>query len=71
MYYGACTGAGAGYSNATCHYGYSYNAMTGWSGHSMIHKYVGDAVNPLYTMFYSGSGKDSADDYIVSSKQIL
>lgn len=70
MYYGACTGAGVGHSNATSYYGYSYNAMTGWSGHSMIHKYVGDAVNPLYTMFYSGSGTDSADNYIVSSSQI-
>ena len=70
MYYGACTGAGAWYSNATSHYGYSYNAMTGWSGHSMLNTYYGKAVNPLYGMFYAGSGKDSADNYVLSSAQI-
>ena len=71
MYYGACTGAGAGYSNATCYYGYSYNALTGWSGHSMLQEYFGSTVNPLYGMFYSGSGEDSADGYHVSSEDIL
>ena len=71
MYYGACTGAGSGYSNATCYYGYSYNAMTGWSGHSMIHKYVGGVVNPLYGMFFANGGVDSADGYFVSSEDIL
>lgn len=71
MYYGACTGAGSGFSNATSYYGYSYNAMTSWSGHSMIHKYTGDAVNPLYMMFYANGGQDSADNYTVQSKQIV
>ena len=70
MYYGACTGAGAGHSNATSYYGYSYNAMTGWSGHSMLNTYYGKAANPLYGMFYAGSGKDSADNYVLSSAQI-
>lgn len=71
MYYGALTGAGAGYSNQTCYYGYSYNAKTGWSGHTMIHSETGDVVNPLYALYYAGSGIDSADNYTASSEQIL
>jgi hypothetical protein len=70
MYYGGCEGAGSGYANATCYYGYSYNAMTGWSGHTMLHEYYGSTVNPLYGLFYSGSGTDSADEYVVSSEKI-
>ena len=71
MYYGGCVGAGAGFSNATCYYGYSYNAMSGWSGHSMLHTLYGEAVNPLYMMYYASGGIDSADDYAVSSEEIL
>lgn len=71
MYYGACTGAGSGFSNATCYYGYSFNAMTGWSGHSMLHNYYGNVVNPLYMMYYASGGTDSADDYVVSSEAIM
>lgn len=71
MYYGACTGAGAGHANATCYYGYSYNAKAGWSGHTMLHSYYGEAVNPLYMLYYAGSGIDSADDYVVSTEDIF
>ena len=71
MYYGACEGAGSGFSNATCYFGYGYNAMTGWSGHSMIQNYHGEIVNPLYAMYYAGSGTDSADNFTVSSESIM
>ncbi len=71
MYYGGCEGAGSGFSNATCYFGYGYNAMTGWSGHSMIQNYYGEIVNPLYAMYYAGSGTDSADHFTVSSETIM
>ncbi len=71
MYYGACTGAGAGFSNATCYYGYSYNALSGWSGHSMLYNEYGKTVNTLYMLFYAGSGTDSADGYTISSAELL
>ncbi len=71
MYYGGCEGAGSGFSNATCYFGYGYNAMTGWSGHSMIQNYYGEIVNPLYAMYYAGSGTDSADNCTVSSETIM
>ena len=67
MYYGDLTPAGAGFSNATNYYGYSYNALTGWSGHSMLHNYYGNVVNPLYLLFYAGSGEDSAGEFSASS----
>ncbi len=69
MYYGLMNPLGG--SNVTWSYGYGYNALHGWSGHSMIlDGSVGGDVNPLYMLFNSGVGEDSADNYTVQSEII-
>lgn len=50
-------------------YGYSYNFS---STHSSFfsHELYGDYVNPLYWLFYSGDGENSADEYMIPSEKL-
>ena len=45
--------------------------MTGWPGHSILHTLYGEALDTLYAMYYASGRIDSADDYSVSSEEIL
>ena len=64
-------GSGTAGANITTHsYGYSYNNPISWMNNVTIHEYYGDSVNPLYYMFNSGGGDNSADNYTVSSADL-
>ena len=60
----------AGLSTTGHKYGYSYNNPGFWSSNVTTHEYYGDIVNPLYYVFNSGDGDNSADNYIVSSADL-
>ena len=51
-------------------YGYSYN-FTDTPSSMFSHEYYGDTVNPLYYIFNAGDGVDSADNYTVSSADLM
>ena len=71
MYYGGVEGLGAG-SAAMASYGYSYNGSDEKAGGCIMrHSGFGSAVNPLYYMYYSGEGTDSAADFEISSEDLL
>lgn len=65
-YYGAEATASIGGSN-TFICGYSYNDK---DGYNYARHGIGKKVNPLYFLFNSGSGANSADNYTVSSEKI-
>ena len=73
MYLGAhrmTTATGMG--SITNHsYGYAFNRLGFWPGNWTIDEYYGDDVKTLYALYYAGNGTDSADDYTVSSEDIL
>lgn len=71
MYLGAHSSfSGSMGMNLTTHdCGYYYNGVSSWSGH-MVGLGLGTEINSLYMLFNSGSEKDSADDYIVTSEDI-
>lgn len=52
-------------------YGYSYNFPDAPPSSMFSHEYFGDVVNPLYYIFNAGDGVDSADNYTVSSEELL
>ena len=52
-------------------YGYSYNFPDVPPSSMFAHEYYGDVVNPLYYIFNSGDGVDSADNYTVSSEDLI
>lgn len=49
-------------------YGYSYNFEAGYTSSMFKHAYYGSVINPLYIMFDSGSGDNSADSFIPPSE---
>ncbi len=71
MYLGAHSSfSGSMGMNLTTHdCGYYYNGVSAWSGH-MVGLGLGTEINTLYMLFNSGTGTDSADDYIVTSEDI-
>ncbi|MBQ3220593.1 MAG: hypothetical protein IJB34_01375 [Clostridia bacterium] len=73
MYLGAhrmSTATGMG--SVTNHsYGYAFNRLGFWPGNWTIDEYYGDDVKTLYALYFAGSGTDSADNYTVSSEDIL
>lgn len=52
-------------------YGYSYNFPDVPPSSLFAHEYFGDVVNPLYYIFNSGDSIDSADNYTVSSEDLI
>lgn len=52
-------------------YGYSYNFPDVPPSSLFAHEYFGDVVNPLYYIFNSGDSVDSADNYTVSSEDLI
>ncbi len=73
MYLGAhrmTTATGMG--SITNHsYGYAFNRLAFWPGNWTIDEYYGEDVKTLYALYYAGGGTDSADNYTVSSEDIL
>ncbi|MBQ7339223.1 MAG: hypothetical protein IJW43_00010 [Clostridia bacterium] len=71
MYLGAHSSfSGSMGMNLTSHEcGYYYNGVSDWSGH-MVGLGSGTEINTLYMLFNSGTGTDSADDYIITSEDI-
>lgn len=61
----------AGLSTTGHSYGYSYNNAGFWMSNVTTHDYYGDTVNPLYYIFNSGDSTDSADNYTVSSEDLM
>lgn len=60
-----------GMGGATFHtYSYSYNLFEAYSGGTPLYRGVGEEIDPLYLMFYSGKEEDSADNYVVSSADL-
>lgn len=49
-------------------YGYSYNFPDSPPSSAFKHAYYGSVINPLYIMFNSGSGDNSADSFIPPSE---
>lgn len=52
-------------------YGYSYNFPDVPPSSMFAHEYYGGVVNPLYYIFNSGDSVDSADNYTVSSEDLI
>lgn len=58
-------------SGASMHsYSYSYNLFEQYSGSLLFHRGVGEEIDPLYLMFNSGSGENSADNYVITPAKI-
>ncbi len=51
-------------------YGYSYNFPDMPPSSAFRHEYYGSVVNPLYIMFYSGDGENSADSFVPPSEGV-
>ena len=68
--YRVTTASGMG-SLTTHSYGYAFNRVPSWSGNWTYHEYYGQDVSALYGMYYAGNGTDSADNYTVSTEEIL
>lgn len=58
--------ADGGYDQAW--YGYSYNFPDSPPSSAFKHAYYGSVINPLYVMFNSGNGDNSADSFIPPSE---
>lgn len=69
MYLGAYS-VGGGANVNMHHHGYSYNG-TSWTGNTLNKTFYGEKVDKLYLNFFAGTGTDSADNYILSSDEIL
>lgn len=73
MYLGAWRmAASPGMGSLTTHsYGYAFNRLDFWPGNATYDEYYGEDVKTLYALYYAGGGTDSADNYTVSSEDIL
>ena len=77
MYLGAYIKKTGALNTETFTYDYSFNCDTdhfmntaSQTGNRVVEG-IGENINPLYMLFYAGSGTDSADNYTVSSEDIL
>ena len=69
MFYAQMEGLGG--SNERISYGYGYNTLDAMGTRLRVQdEEMNYEINPLYMMFYAGSGTDSADNYVVSSEAI-
>lgn len=78
MYLGAYHEGPTVFGSTSHTFDYSYNCLADMfyqdgmeESYSRLLDGIGENINPLYMMFYAGDGTDSADNYMVSSGDIL